>query len=101
MNGSLGKLDKKGILIDRQTLKLLFKHFFLLKISHLLFRHYLLRRRRYLVVAETGSSLSHAAIVAREYGIPAVMACEHATQKLVDGDQVEVDGSAGTVRRLR
>jgi pyruvate,water dikinase len=53
------------------------------------------------VVAETGSSLSHAAIVAREYGIPVVMACEHATQKLVDGDLVEVDGSAGTVRRLR
>ncbi|MGG2196459.1 PEP/pyruvate-binding domain-containing protein [Paenibacillus validus] len=53
------------------------------------------------VVAETGSVLSHAAIVAREYGIPAVMACERATQELVDGDHVEVDGSAGTVRKLQ
>jgi phosphoenolpyruvate synthase/pyruvate phosphate dikinase len=52
------------------------------------------------VVADSGSALSHAAIVAREYGIPAVMACKNATQTLADGDQVEIDGSAGTVRRL-
>jgi pyruvate,water dikinase len=50
------------------------------------------------VVAETGSALSHAAIVAREYGIPAVMACQHATQRLKDGDRVEVNGLDGKVR---
>lgn len=53
------------------------------------------------VVAETGSVLSHAAIVAREYGVPAVMACGYATQTLVDGERVEVDGSTGIVRRMK
>lgn len=52
------------------------------------------------VVADAGGVLSHAAIVAREYGIPAVMAVVGATQALSDGEPVEVDGAAGTVRRL-
>ncbi len=52
------------------------------------------------VVAETGSILSHAAIVAREYGIPAVMACENATQLLADGDRVTIDGTKGLVYRV-
>ncbi|MGN0244940.1 MAG: PEP-utilizing enzyme [Lachnospiraceae bacterium] len=43
---------------------------------------------------------SHAAIVAREFGIPAVVGCGNATQMLHDGDKVRVDGSAGVVAIL-
>jgi pyruvate,water dikinase len=50
------------------------------------------------VVVEVGSVLSHASIVARELGIPSVVAVAAATAKLRDGDIVEVDGHAGTVR---
>jgi pyruvate,water dikinase len=49
------------------------------------------------VVTETGSLLSHAAIVAREHGIPTVIATGNATRKLRDGDIVTVDGTNGTV----
>lgn len=49
------------------------------------------------VVTETGGILSHAAVIAREYGIPAVLAVPGATQRLKDGDWVVVDGHAGTV----
>ncbi len=50
------------------------------------------------VVAETGGLLSHAAIVAREYGIPAVLGVLEATTRLHDGRTVTVDGGAGRVR---
>ena len=49
------------------------------------------------VVVDTGGTLSHAAIVAREYQIPAVLATGDATKKLKDGDFVLVDGSTGKV----
>ncbi len=49
-------------------------------------------------VCDTGGSLTHAAIVSREYRIPAVTGCAIATQVLKDGDLVEVDGDAGVVR---
>ena len=49
------------------------------------------------VVAETGGRLSHAAIVAREYSIPAVLGVTAATTRLEDGQSVTVDGSAGRV----
>ena len=49
------------------------------------------------VVADTGGPLSHAAIVAREYGIPAVLGTQNATQVFKDGDQISVDGNSGTV----
>ncbi|MGI9173975.1 MAG: PEP-utilizing enzyme, partial [Rhodothermales bacterium] len=52
------------------------------------------------LVVERGSLLSHAAIVARELGLPAVIALPHATTRLHDGDLVEVDGNTGTVRVL-
>ena len=48
------------------------------------------------VVADSGGPLSHAAIVAREYGIPAVLGTGNATG-LPDGTRLLVDGSAGTV----
>jgi len=51
-------------------------------------------------VCDGGGTLSHAAIVGREYGVPTVTACAIATTVLSDGDLVEVDGDRGTVRRL-
>ena len=52
------------------------------------------------VVVDTGGSLSHAAIVAREYRIPAVLATGNATEKLKDGNVVIVDGTNGTVTMI-
>jgi phosphohistidine swiveling domain-containing protein len=49
------------------------------------------------VVVDTGGSASHVAIVAREYGIPAVMGTGNGTQKLVDGQLIRVDGSKGLI----
>ncbi|MCR4657706.1 MAG: phosphoenolpyruvate synthase [Lachnospiraceae bacterium] len=51
------------------------------------------------VVVDTGGTLSHAAIVAREYKIPCVLAAGNATFQLHDGDTVIVDGSRGKVYR--
>lgn len=50
------------------------------------------------VVVDTGSLGSHAAIIAREYGIPAVMGTGTGTKELSDGQWVEVDGNTGIVR---
>ncbi len=50
------------------------------------------------IVTNVGGPMSHAAIVAREFGIPAVVNTITATQRLKDGQLVEVDGAAGTVR---
>jgi pyruvate,water dikinase len=52
------------------------------------------------VIADVGGALSHAAVVAREFGVPAVVGTGTALDLLVDGELVEVDGTAGTVRRL-
>ena len=49
------------------------------------------------VVVDAGGTGSHAAIVAREYGIPAVMGTVEGTRKLEDGQVVRVDGSRGLV----
>jgi pyruvate,water dikinase len=49
------------------------------------------------VVTETGGLLSHAAVISREYGIPAVLAVPRATAEIKDGDTILVDGGAGTV----
>lgn len=52
------------------------------------------------VVTDVGAPLSHAAIVARELGIPAVVGCGSATTRLRTGDRVRVDGGMGTVELL-
>ncbi len=52
------------------------------------------------VVADTGSALSHAAIVAREFGIPAVLGVGYATTMFKDGDMIKVDGNKGEVTGL-
>jgi phosphohistidine swiveling domain-containing protein len=49
------------------------------------------------VVVETGSTISHAAIVSRELGIPAAVSVNNATQQIRNGDIVTVDGNTGTV----
>lgn len=52
------------------------------------------------IVTDLGAPLSHAAIVARELGIPAVVGCGNATQRLKTGDRVRVDGGRGLVEIL-
>jgi len=49
------------------------------------------------VVTDVGAPLSHAAIVARELGIPAVVGCFNATSTLKTGDRIRVDGGQGIV----
>ncbi len=52
------------------------------------------------VLADLGGPLSHASIVLRELGIPAVVNLKSATQVIDDGDELEVDGDEGVVRIL-
>ena len=52
------------------------------------------------LVVETGGYLSHGAIVARELALPAVVNLPGILGVLRDGDEVEVDGRSGAVRRL-
>jgi len=51
------------------------------------------------LVMEMGGMMSHGAVVAREYGIPAVVGVPDATGRIATGEHVTVDGSAGTVAR--
>jgi pyruvate,water dikinase len=51
-------------------------------------------------VCDGGGTLSHAAIVGREYGLPVVTASGIATTAIADGDEIEVDGTSGTVKVL-
>lgn len=52
------------------------------------------------VVIDTGSNISHAAVVAREMGIPAVVAVPEASRRIPDGARLRVDGDAGRVEVL-
>ena len=52
------------------------------------------------VVTESGGLLSHAAVIAREYGIPAVLGLRSAMHLLRDGQQVRIDGANGTIEPL-
>ncbi len=52
------------------------------------------------LIAEVGGQLSHGAIVAREYGIPAVMDVTDATHRLTTGQRVRIDGQQGTIEIL-
>jgi pyruvate,water dikinase len=52
------------------------------------------------LVTETGGILSHAAVVAREYKLPAVVGAAGATRTIADGARVRVDGTSGTVTIL-
>jgi pyruvate,water dikinase len=49
------------------------------------------------LVMEMGGMMSHGAVVAREYGIPAVVGVAGATEQITTGQRLTIDGSAGTV----
>ncbi len=49
------------------------------------------------LVMEMGGAISHGAVVAREYGIPAVVGVPDATERIITGQRITVDGSAGTI----
>jgi len=51
------------------------------------------------LVMEMGGMMSHGAVVAREYGIPAVVGVPDATGRIATGERITVDGSAGTVAK--
>lgn len=51
-------------------------------------------------VSDIGGAMSHAAIIAREYGLPAVVGTGHATKRIKTGDRVRVDGGTGVVTIL-
>ncbi len=50
------------------------------------------------IVTEYGGILCHAAIVSREYGIPAIVCCKNAMDKIRDGQTIEVNGTTGEVK---
>jgi pyruvate,water dikinase len=52
-------------------------------------------------VSDIGGMMSHAAIIAREYGMPAVVGTGHATKLIKTGDRVRVDGDSGVVTIVR
>ena len=52
------------------------------------------------LVTNAGGLTAHPAVLAREFGIPAVVGTQDATEKIHDGDRIRVDGSAGTVEVL-
>lgn len=52
------------------------------------------------IIAEVGGALSHGAIIAREYGIPAVMNIDHATEVFREGQKVKIDGQQGIIEVL-
>jgi pyruvate,water dikinase len=52
------------------------------------------------IVTDRGGQLCHAAIVAREYGIPGIVGTREATRRITDGARIRVDGATGEVRLL-
>jgi rifampicin phosphotransferase len=50
------------------------------------------------LVTNVGGVTSHPAVVAREFALPAVVGARGATERIEDGRQIEIDGTAGTVR---
>jgi pyruvate,water dikinase len=52
------------------------------------------------LLVERGSLLSHSAIVSREMGIPSIVSIPGITKALQTGDQVEMNGSTGSVKRI-
>jgi phosphoenolpyruvate synthase/pyruvate phosphate dikinase len=51
-------------------------------------------------IIERGSALSHSAVIAREMGLPVVVGVDNVTELIFDGDEVEIDGQAGTIKIL-
>ena len=52
------------------------------------------------LVTEVGGLMTHGAVIAREYGLPAVVGVEHATRRIRDGQRIRVHGTEGYVELL-
>jgi pyruvate,water dikinase len=52
------------------------------------------------LVTEVGGLMTHGAVIAREYGLPAVVGVENATKLIKDGQRIRVDGTEGFVEIL-
>jgi pyruvate,water dikinase len=52
------------------------------------------------LVTEVGGLMTHGAVIAREYGLPAVVGVEHATQLIEDGQRIRLNGTDGTIELL-
>jgi pyruvate, water dikinase len=52
------------------------------------------------LIATVGGILSHGAVVAREFGVPAVVGVADATTRIPDGQDLEIDGTTGTIQLL-
>ncbi len=52
------------------------------------------------LVTEVGGLMTHGAVIAREYGLPAVVGVEHATRLILDGRMIRVHGTEGYVELL-
>jgi len=53
------------------------------------------------LVMETGGMMTHGAVVAREYGIPAIVGVDRATQRLETGQRIRMDGSSGLIEFVK
>jgi pyruvate,water dikinase len=52
------------------------------------------------LVTEVGGLMTHGAVIAREYGLPAVVGVEQATRLIRDGQRIRVNGTAGYIELL-
>jgi rifampicin phosphotransferase len=52
------------------------------------------------LVTEVGGLMTHGAVIAREYGLPAIVGVEHATQLIRDGQRIRINGTDGFVEIL-
>ena len=52
------------------------------------------------LATEVGGLMTHGAVIAREYGLPAVVGVEHATRRIRDGQRIRVHGTEGYVEIL-
>jgi pyruvate,water dikinase len=52
------------------------------------------------LVIEVGGRMTHGAVIAREYGLPAVVGVEDATRRIQDGQRIRIDGTHGYVEIL-
>ena len=52
------------------------------------------------LVTEVGGLMTHGAVIAREYGLPAVVGVENATRQIKDGQRIRVNGTAGYIELL-
>ena len=52
------------------------------------------------LVTEVGGLMTHGAVIAREYGLPAVIGVENATKRIKDGERIRVNGTEGYIEFL-